>query len=373
MYRSFTPEASPRGSPQPSPRGSPQPSPRGSPQPSPRGSPQPSPRGSPQPSPRGSPQPSPRGSPQPSPRGSPQPSPRGSPQSSPRGSPQPSPRASPQPSPRGSRSPSPAPRSRLVAVISSDSSSKSSSRLKTSFSCPDLLDESADGSCGGGLSSSVRVAVTTSSSSHLDSSHKQRNSNPGIISPRIAAAISNPFGPRNMIRARAWGRRKASLDVPRQVPISKYKHRGCSTLITSRSKQQAQDGGTVDEISFGPSPVCILISRAGDERVTELEEVDDGLFPHPSKFLGGSMDKVKAWYMYWRGRGGGGIHTILLPIDSGVLLAVSSLASLFYIFRVVVSGIFYHVCLLTLLLIPILFYASVIQSMSESSTRVSQM
>ena len=124
--------------------------------------------------------------------------------------------------------------------------------------------------------------------------------------------------------------------MPRQVPISKYKHRGCSTLITSRSKQQAQDGGTVDEISFGPSPVCILISRAGDERVTELEEVDDGLFPHPSKFLGGSMDKVcptQGMVHVLEGEGGG-IHTILLPIDSGVLLAVSSLASLFYIFRV---------------------------------------
>ena len=114
-----------------------------------------------------------------------------------------------------------------------------------------------------------------------------------MISSQVAAAISNPYGPWNMIRSRAWGRRKASLDVPRQVPISKYMHRGCSSLITSRSsKQQAQDG-VGDDISFGPSPVCIVISRAGEERVTELEETDNGQFPNPSKFARGSMDKVR--------------------------------------------------------------------------------
>ena len=78
------------------------------------------------------------------------------------------------------------------------------------------------------------------------------------------------------------------------MPISKYMRRECSTLLSSKSKQQAHkmQNDAVDAISFGPSPVCIVISRAGEECVKELEDVDGGMFRSLSKFLGGSTDKV---------------------------------------------------------------------------------
>lgn len=162
------------------------------------------------------------------------------------------------------------------------------SQLINSFSCPNILE----------IEDPPQISTSLAPSSFgFSPKPKRRGRCSSPILVPMQSALENPFTglSRDISFKGFWkGKKKRGAEV---LPLKFSKYPPPAPLRTRRkSRETLLKVDDDDDISCGPSPVCIVITRSGDESVSELEETDGGqLKPTLSKkqlSLKGLLDQV---------------------------------------------------------------------------------